>query len=215
MIPILLVIIPALTSFVINVILWCFMCHYSRQTIQSIHKSNKPPPKKCSPKSSPASHPALDDCQLVEHKCCEHIHSPSCRSSNCELVRNTRNKIKTSYYLTIIMLNIIDLPYYCFHMYFVSEAIFKWKNFKYEMSSPVTKKISGFFFVIFIVGHSINFLIYLMFHQEFRHNARSMLCQVSYNFNALLSFSPYKFNQKFHKSKISFKYYGNRVFGKV
>lgn len=174
MIPTILVIIPALSSFVLNLILWFFMCHYVRKTSKSIHKSTSSARAQNNSRSNQQLSSA--DCQFksTDH----HVHSSACRSSNCELVRSTTNKIKTSYYLTIIMLNIIDLPYYCFHMYFVFEAIFKWKNFKYETSNPVTKKISGIFFVLFIVGHSINLLIYIMFHEEFRKTAWSLFSQV-------------------------------------
>lgn len=97
--------------------------------------------------------------------------------------KNKRGKsAKTSYHLTIVMLNIMDLPYYCFHMYFVGRAIFKWKSFKMETTGPVTENISDILFCFFLLGHSINLVIYLLFHKEFQANALRIIHKVWYIF---------------------------------
>lgn len=165
-----LIVIPALISFSLNLILWCYMRRYARKPLQaSIDKNQN--------RSLLAHNRSSSD--LAVNKTSTPNQQLSASNDVVVTAKNKRGKsAKTSYHLTIVMLNIMDLPYYCFHMYFVGRAIFKWKSFKMETTGPVTENISDILFCFFLLGHSINLVIYLLFHKEFQANALRIIHKV-------------------------------------
>lgn len=126
-------ILPVMISFVLNILLWFFICRYSR-----------------------SSQPNRDEAAN--------------RDEVCSKSRET--KIKNSYHFTLIMLNIMDLPYDCYLLY---DWLIYWNTKKHaDVNSPIVYIM----LVLFLVGHSTNIIIYLIFHKEFRITAITLACRV-------------------------------------
>ena len=148
---------PALVTLILNLILWFIIRKYAQQ---NHHQS-----------TNNSSSTQLIDLPKRIHSNEDHnhveglSHHDSILSTSVRAANNHRLRPRDTYHLVLIATNIVDLPFYCFYL------LEKYSDIK----SPVFETASNSFYII---GHSINIIVCLLFHKEFRHTAIKLLRQV-------------------------------------
>jgi len=155
LIPLLLMFVPALLSFVLNLILWvwklypwCSQKYYRLNVKRSI----------CSTRGL-SSNSSIRRCLTIES---------NSSLSSVTLSQSKQTRTKNSYHFIMIMLNIIDLPYYGFMMFNLYQNYYGLCNSYTQYTEAITR-------IFYILGHSINIFIYLLFHKNFRYATREVI----------------------------------------
>lgn len=143
-------ILPVIISFVLNINLWWYLCRYSRAS-QMNHTE--------------------DDAVLNQ--------TGNNQGGKGDIMgsRSRETRARNSYHLTLIMLNITDLPYDCYLLY---DILMYWKTGKPTDDVREGKSLIVYIMLIlFLIGHSSNFFIYTIFHKEFRSAGIKLLKRVN------------------------------------
>lgn len=153
---------PALVSLILNLILWINVRKYVRLTQQWSGNLSLKKVKKERPKSD------IDEEESAENmgrKLTRLSSNTTARSTSTTSRHSRRLRPRDTYHLVIIAANIIDLPFYCFYL------LKKYSDIK----TPVFETVSISFYII---GHSINIIVCLLFHKEFRLTAIKLFRKV-------------------------------------
>lgn len=158
-IPLVLMFVPALFSFVLNLILWGWKLWrwYSTPNCQSSNRNSIDLSRALNSTAS------MRRCYTLDS---------SASLSSLTLIQLRQPRTKNSYHFIIIVLNIIDLPYYGFMMYNLYQNHTRASNYgQIDSRAEFFSKIERVARIFYIMGHSINIFIYMLFYKNFRQAA--------------------------------------------
>lgn len=159
-IPLVLMFVPALFSLVLNLILWGWKLWrwYSTPNCQPANRNSIYLSRALNSTAS------MRRCYTLDS---------SASLSSLTLTQLRQPRTKNSYHFIIIVLNIIDLPYYGFMMYnlYQNHANRPDHSGQVDLRAEFFSKIERVARVFYIMGHSINIFIYMLFYKNFRQAA--------------------------------------------
>ena len=164
-IPIIMLITAGLASLTLNIILWYRMHKYYSKYSSSI-KSNGG----ATTVTQTASFNNINEARLIpSSSTCSAMNSGTLMSSISS--RTRANHPRNSYHFVLIMTSLTDLPYYLYSIYELYLVNFNWTRFISETNWDFTY----FLQVLFLLGHSVNFIIFYFFHKEFHAISKRIL----------------------------------------
>lgn len=155
-IPIIMLISAGLASLTINIILW-YRMHKYYSKYPSI-KSNGGG----TTTTQTVSFNNINEARLIPSpSTCSAMNTGTLMSSISS--RTRVNHPRNSYHFVLIMTGLTDFPYYLDGIYELYMVNFNWNSFISETNWDFTY----FLKVLFLLGHSANFIIFYFFHKEF------------------------------------------------
>lgn len=155
---IVLIIIILIVSLSLNIASWCFLCRYNRaskpEALELIKRRSNPERTAAtvSPNRSSSTNSSI---------------SHSIAISRAKSAAGAKQKPPNPYHLVLIAVNIIDLPFYISFLVDYFEPSLSNKHILIRIVS-----------VSQILGHSINVMVYLLFHKRFRVMFSKPFCMV-------------------------------------